>query len=165
MALIIDGIMARRLPWGLVLIGAFLSILMQLAGVPALAFAVGVYLPLSVSMPVFVGGLARLAVDRLKRSAAEESDSSPAVLLASGYIAGGSIAGILVAMSQVVPGIATGIDLLLRLPAAWTESAWPSLIAFGLMTLVLLLVGTGHLMRAPEPAAVTEGVKGREEDL
>ena len=60
MALIIDGIMNRKLPWGFVLLGVSIALVMYLAGVPVLAFAVGVYLPLSTSMPIFVGGLVRL---------------------------------------------------------------------------------------------------------
>lgn len=91
MALIIDGIMTQKLPWDLVLIGVFIAIVMHLAGVPALAFAVGVYLPLSTSVPIFIGGIVRAAVDGIKKTPAEESDSSPAVLLASGYIAGGPL--------------------------------------------------------------------------
>ena len=103
MALIIDGIMTDRLPWGLVLIGVMIAVVVHLAGVPVLAFAVGVYLPLSTSMPIFVGGMARLLVDRIKKTPPEESDSSPAVLLSSGYIAGGAIAGILIAALAVLP--------------------------------------------------------------
>ena len=68
MAFIIDGIMTQKLPWGLVLLGVFLAVVMHLAGVPALAFAVGVYLPLSTSMPIFVGGLVRGLVDWIKRT-------------------------------------------------------------------------------------------------
>ena len=75
---------------------------------PALAFAVGVYLPLSSSSPIFFGGLVRWLVDRHMRRRSthaamteeqfvEETDKSPGVLLASGYIAGGAIAGILIA--------------------------------------------------------------------
>jgi hypothetical protein len=165
MALIIDGIMTQKLPWDLVLIGVFISIVMHLAGVPALAFAVGVYLPLSVSMPVFVGGMVRAAVDGIKRSPADESDSSPAVLLSSGYIAGGSIAGILIAIIAIIPGASKLLDLSSSLPKAWNDSPWPSLIAFGLMTLVLFLVGVGLLLRAGEPRAVTEGTVLREEEL
>jgi uncharacterized oligopeptide transporter (OPT) family protein len=63
-----------------------------------------VYLPLSASMPIFVGGLVRWAVDRLRRTPPEESDSSPAILLSSGYIAGGAIAGILIAILAIAPG-------------------------------------------------------------
>ena len=66
-ATIIDGIMAGNLPWGLVILGAVLAIVMQLAGVSALAFAVGVYLPLSTTMPIFVGGMIRALVDRPRK--------------------------------------------------------------------------------------------------
>ena len=165
MAFIIDGIMTRKLPWGLVLLGVFLAVVMHLAGVPALAFAVGVYLPLSTSMPIFVGGLVRWLVDGIKRTPAEESDSSPAVLLASGYIAGGAIAGILIALFLVIPGASTLLDLSRRLPPVWNDSPWPSLVIFGIMTAILLLVGLGMLIRDPEPAAVSKGVTGREEAL
>jgi putative OPT family oligopeptide transporter len=165
MAFIIDGIMTQKLPWGLVLLGVFIAVVMHLAGVPALAFAVGVYLPLSTSMPIFVGGLVRGAVDRLKRTPAEESDSSPAVLLSSGYIAGGAIAGILIAIVAVIPGASTLLDMSRLLPARWNDSPWPALTVFGLMTTILFLVGLGALFRIPEPAEVSEGVTGREESL
>ncbi len=107
MALIIDGIMRGKLPWGLVILGALIAGLMHLSFVPALAFAVGVYLPLSTSMPIFVGGMVRVAVDRIKKTRAEDSDSSPAVLLSSGYIAGGAIAGILIALLALALGRAS----------------------------------------------------------
>jgi len=165
MAFIIDGIMTRKLPWGLVLIGVFITVVMQMAGVPALAFAVGVYLPLSTSTPILVGGLVRGAVDRLRRTAAEESDSSPAVLLSSGYIAGGAIAGILIAILAVIPGASGLFDVSRALPPRWNDSPWPALAAFGIMTVVLFLVGTGVLLRGDEPAAVEAGVTGREEEF
>ena len=165
MALIIDGIMTGKLPWPLVLLGVFIAVVMELAGVPSLAFAVGVYLPLSTSVPVFVGGLIRAAVDRIKRAKPEESDSSPAVLLASGYIAGGAIAGILVAIVAILPGAAGRLDLSRHLPAAWNESPWPALAAFGGMAAVAFMVGTGHLLRDRESAAVAKGVTAREEEL
>src|SRR5262249_34716172 len=135
MAFIIDGIMTRKLPWGLVLIGVCIAVVMQLAGVPALAFAGGVYLPLSTSMPIFVGGLVRGAADWPRRTPSEESASSPAVLLSSGYIAGGAIAGILIAILAVIPGASGFLDLSRRLPAWWNDSPWPALAVFGMMTL------------------------------
>ena len=165
MALIIDGIMTGKLPWNLVLLGVFIAVVMELAGVPSLAFAVGVYLPLSTSVPVFVGGLIRAGVDRIKRAEREESDSSPAVLLASGYIAGGAIAGIMVAILAILPGVATRLDLSRSLPAGWNDSPWPALAAFGAMAAVLLLVGTGHVLRDREPAAVVKGITAREDEL
>ncbi|MEP6924642.1 MAG: oligopeptide transporter, OPT family [Pyrinomonadaceae bacterium] len=109
MSYIIKGILSQQLPWGLVLIGAMIAIVLELTGAPALAFAVGLYLPISTSAPIFVGGLVRWGVDLyLKRKLARqnlteeqiiaETDKSNGVLLASGYIAGGAIAGILVAL-------------------------------------------------------------------
>jgi putative OPT family oligopeptide transporter len=166
MALIIDGIMKGELPWGLVILGALIAGLMHLCGAPALAFAVGVYLPLSTSMPIFVGGLVRVAVDRIKRTRPEDSDSSPAVLLSSGYIAGGAIAGILIALLALAPSdISNALDLSRQFPKSWNEGAWPSLGAFGLMVVVLLLCGLGVFFKGADPKGAEKGVTGREEDL
>lgn len=93
MSLVIKGILTQQLPWGFVLLGVFTSVLMEIIGVPALAFAVGMYLPLESTTPVFIGGLARLLVD-WKRGSNAESDSGPGVLYASGLVAGGSILGL-----------------------------------------------------------------------
>jgi putative OPT family oligopeptide transporter len=114
MSYIIHGILDRKLPWALVLLGVMIAVTLELSFVPALAFAVGVYLPLSSSSPIFFGGLVRWLVDRRTRKKAayaamseaqfaEESDKSPGVLLSSGYIAGGAIAGIVIAILQGVP--------------------------------------------------------------
>ncbi|HEX8097113.1 MAG TPA: oligopeptide transporter, OPT family, partial [Pyrinomonadaceae bacterium] len=100
MSYIIKGILSRQLPWGLVLLGVFIAVVLELSGIPSLAFAVGVYLPISTSAPIFVGGAVRWGVDKyLRRKLAgsnlseeqlvAEGDKSPGVLLASGYIAGG----------------------------------------------------------------------------
>jgi len=93
MSLVIKGILTQQLPWGLVLLGVFTSILMEIIGVPALAFAVGMYLPLESTTPIFLGGLARKAVD-LRRGDEAESDAGPGVLYSSGLVAGGSIMGL-----------------------------------------------------------------------
>jgi len=111
MSYIIRGILDRKLPWGLVLFGVMSSIVLELSGASSLAFAVGVYLPISSSAPLFVGGLVRWLVDRRIRrrlrahnlnedELVAEGDRSPGVLLGSGYIAGGAIAGIIIAFIQ-----------------------------------------------------------------
>jgi len=108
MSYIIRGILDRQLPWGLILFGVMIAIILEMSGIPSLAFAVGVYLPLSSSTPIFVGGMIRWLVDKSRRrelrgvevteeQLAAESDKSPGVLMASGYIAGGAIAGIIIA--------------------------------------------------------------------
>jgi putative OPT family oligopeptide transporter len=97
MSLVIKGILTQQLPWGFVLLGVFTSVLMEIIGVPALAFAVGMYLPLESTTPVFLGGLARKAVD-WKRGSAAEADAGPGVLYGSGLVAGGSIVGLLASL-------------------------------------------------------------------
>ena len=165
MALIIDGIMTQKLPWALVLLGVFIAVVLQLAGVPPLAFAVGVYLPLSTTMPIFVGGLVRAIVDKVKKSSPEESDSSPAVLLSSGYIAGGAIAGILTAGLAAFEGATKFFDLSSRLPEWWNESVWPAIIVFGVMALVLFLVGMGLLLKGNTIDKAAAEVEALESDL
>ncbi|MBN8723886.1 MAG: oligopeptide transporter, OPT family [Acidobacteria bacterium] len=98
MALITDGILTGKLPWGLVLLGVFTSIVLELSGVSALPFAVGLYLPFASSAPIFIGGMVRYFVDRRTSPTSEaESESSGGVLFSSGLIAGGSICGLLLA--------------------------------------------------------------------
>ena len=109
---IIKGILGGQLPWGLVLLGVFIAIVLELSGVSALAFAVGVYLPISTSAPVYVGGMVRWLVDRYTRrkhagavltedQLVAEGDKSNGVLLSSGYIAGGTLAGVLFAFMAI----------------------------------------------------------------
>src|SRR5207245_6619252 len=100
MALITDGILTHRLPWALVLIGVFLSIALELAGIQALPVAVGVYRPITTSAGMFAGGVVRWLVEQRVKSenrSLAEIESGPGVLFASGMIAGGAIAGIVVA--------------------------------------------------------------------
>lgn len=92
--LIIDGVLGRELPWGLVLLGVALALVMELCGVPSLPFAVGVYLPLSTSAAIAIGGLVRRLADGRTQRAAADAESSPGTLFASGLIAGGAIAGL-----------------------------------------------------------------------
>jgi putative OPT family oligopeptide transporter len=156
MSYIIKGILDRRLPWALVLFGVMIALVLEMSGIPSLAFAVGVYLPLSSSTPILVGGLARWLVDQRGRGAlvarglneeqiAAEADKSPGVLMASGYIAGGAIAGIVIAF---MAGLLEPVD---RVLTSWATAHNPffegpnsdllSLLPFGILTLLLLLAG------------------------
>jgi uncharacterized oligopeptide transporter (OPT) family protein len=147
MSLIIDGILTQKLPWGLVLLGVALALVMELLGVSSLPFAVGVYLPISASVPVFIGGLVRYAVDRFRApssvggSGAEaETESSPGVLLSSGLIAGGSISGIALAILSVQEGWAKALDFSGWLPAV-TADPRTAVVVFGAMAAFLFWVG------------------------
>src|SRR2546425_11557859 len=115
MSYIIKGILDRQLPWALVIFCAVIALALEMSKVPSLPFAVGVYLPLASSAPIFVGGMVRWYVDRRRNrlaayaNASEEErtaagDRSAGVLLASGYIAGGALAGILIAFTAGVLG-------------------------------------------------------------
>jgi uncharacterized oligopeptide transporter (OPT) family protein len=156
MSYIIKGMLDRKLPWGLVLFGVMIAIVLELCGVSSLAFAVGAYLPISSSAPIFVGGLVRWVVDdRMRRALREhkldeaalaaESDKSPGVLLASGYIAGGAIAGIVIAFVQ---GVTTQLDSGISTWAnqhnpffAGPNADWLALIPFVMLTGFLYVTG------------------------
>ena len=97
MATIIKGLLSRNLPWGLVLVGVFISVTLELCGIRSLSFAVGSYLPIATTAPIFVGGLVRAYVEH-KTGTAEESEVGAGTLFSSGLIAGGSLAGILYAV-------------------------------------------------------------------
>jgi putative OPT family oligopeptide transporter len=97
MATIIKGLLSQNLPWGLVLVGVFLSIVLELCGIHSLSFAVGSYLPIATTAPIMVGGLVRWFVER-KTGTHEESEVSSGTLFSSGLIAGGSLCGILFAV-------------------------------------------------------------------
>lgn len=155
MSLIIDGILAQKLPWGLVLLGVALAIIAELCGVPALPFAVGVYLPLSTSAPIFAGGCVRWLVQRRSRRKSKNAghedatESGPGVLYSSGLIAGGAIAGIVLAMLSLREDITTAFAIGHHWPALEESLALP-LIVFGLMALALYRVATrGNLFGKP----------------
>ena len=97
MATIIRGLLSQNLPWGLVLVGIFIAVTLELCGVHSLSFAVGAYLPIATTAPIFIGGLVRYFVER-KTGETAESDLSAGTLFSSGLIAGGSICGILYAV-------------------------------------------------------------------
>jgi putative OPT family oligopeptide transporter len=97
MATIIKGLLSRNLPWGLVLVGVFISVALELCGIRSLSFAVGSYLPIATTAPIFAGGLVRAFVER-KTGMHEESEIGAGTLFSSGLIAGGSLCGILFAV-------------------------------------------------------------------
>lgn len=105
MALVVDGILTQKLPWGLILIGAFIAIVIEVLGLPSLAVCVGVYLRISTSATIFLGGVVRWIIDRaaVRRGETPESeDSGPGVLFSSGLIAGGAILGVGIAALQAL---------------------------------------------------------------
>lgn len=157
MSYIIKGILNRELPWGLVLLGVMIAVVLEMSAIPSLAFAVGVYLPLSASTPILVGGLVRWLTDfHLRRKQpklteaelAAEGDKSPGVLLASGYIAGGAIAGIVIAfMAEGLAGFSERVTGIMEAGNPFFRSDLLSLIPFGILTVLLYLAGRELILK------------------
>jgi putative OPT family oligopeptide transporter len=106
MATIIKGVMSQKLDWGYLMIGAGLSLTIYLCGVSPLAWAVGVYLPISTTFPIFVGGMLRALCDKM-RGKAEESEVSSGMLFATGLVAGGTLTGVFTALLKAIPWTVT----------------------------------------------------------
>jgi putative OPT family oligopeptide transporter len=139
-SLIIDGILTQKLPWGLVLIGVFLALVMELVGVSSLPFAVGLYLPLSSSAPIMAGGAIRALVNKRNKATATEAEFSPGVLMSSGFIAGAAIMGVLLA---ALTGF--GVDRAINFSSYLghlAEADWFALIPFAVIMYLLFRVGT-----------------------
>jgi putative OPT family oligopeptide transporter len=156
MSYIIKGILDQQLPWTLVLFGVMIAIVLEMAGVQSLAFSVGVYLPLVSTLPIALGGMVRLLVDRRNNQLPQYAklneeekqaagDRSSGTLLASGYIAGGALAGIIIAITA---GVLTDFDNAMN---KWAEAANPffsgphsdllSLIPYAAIVALLYWVG------------------------
>jgi putative OPT family oligopeptide transporter len=127
MATIIKGLLAQKLPWGPVLVGVFLAFMAQLAGAHALSWAVGAYLPVSTTAPIWVGGLLKGVLDSRKarqhdkKESKESEEIGPGMLYATGLVAGGSLAGIAIAMlvgfgGKIVPVLDIGKSYWTKLP-------------------------------------------------
>jgi OPT family oligopeptide transporter len=106
MATLIKGILSFNLDWQFVLVGVAIAIVMELCEIKALSFAIGLYLPLATTLPIFIGGLIRGFVDRKenKKVAPEEEDLSKGNLFATGLVAGGAIAGVIIAFLSAFDG-------------------------------------------------------------
>ncbi|GEP95618.1 OPT family oligopeptide transporter [Chitinophaga cymbidii] len=114
MATLIKGILSFNLDWQFVLVGVFIAITLELCGVKSLSFAVGAYLPLSTTLPIFIGGAIRGLVEwKQKRSgiqlSAEEEELGKGNLFATGLVAGGAVAGVIVAVLSVNENVAEGL--------------------------------------------------------
>ena len=104
MATLIKGLLSLNLDWHFVLVGVFFAVTMELCGVKSLSFAVGLYLPLSTTLPIFVGGALKGIADwaaRQKGEPAEEGELGGGSLFATGLVAGGALFGVIVAFLQV----------------------------------------------------------------
>jgi putative OPT family oligopeptide transporter len=170
MGIIITGVLERKLNWGLVLIGALIALMLELCGISSLPFAVGVYVPIQFSVPIFLGGMIRWAVDGWQASshaaalaqaadaearakaeieAIRQAETSPGVLLASGYIAGGALAGMLVGFLHFREDLVHWLASI-GARAGTGEMAWLALVVFLALAVLLLGAGIGWILKSSE---------------
>jgi len=150
MATLIKGLLSFNLDWQFVLVGAFTAFVFELCGVSALAFAVGLYLPLSTTLPIFAGGCVKALVDwnaRRKGVVEEDADLGRGNLFATGLVAGGALAGVLVALLSVNDAVYTalaGLSLEPALAGLLGEGGFRLLgaVAFGGLAALLYRVAT-----------------------
>ncbi len=140
MATVINGILTRKLPWGLVLIGVSIVIAVELLGIRSLPFAVGAYLPIGTTLPIFVGGVVRWMVDQVAKKHGEDADAeseiSPGSLFASGLIAAGGIVGLIgVALKAYESTVGKG-DIL-NFPHTFLDNNYVSVVAFAALAFSL----------------------------
>lgn len=137
MKMVVEGVMEGNLPWNLIFIGVFIAIIVEIVGIPVLPFAIGVYLPVQLNACIMVGGLIRLAFNKMKESERKKKVVNDGVLFCSGMIAGEGLVGILLAVLAVFK-LNTVIDLSgkLNLPT-WAANAG-SLVMFALIIITLL---------------------------
>jgi hypothetical protein len=138
MATVINGILSRKLPWGLVMLGVFLVIGVELLGVRSLSFAVGAYLSIGTTLAIFTGGVVRYLVDSAVKKAggSEEGDVSPGSLFASGLIAAGGLMG-LAGVCFKFYETTWNKENPIGLPHTFVYNDWVSVLAFGALAFSL----------------------------
>ena len=138
MATVISGILSQKLPWGLVMMGVFVVIAIELLGIRSLSFAVGSYLSIGTTLAIFCGGVVRWLVDQAVKRAGDdatetESEISPGSLYASGLIAAGGIVGLLgVALKGYEKTVGKG-DILNFPETNFLNHTWVSILMFALL--------------------------------
>jgi putative OPT family oligopeptide transporter len=135
MSVVISGILTRKLPWGLVLLGVFLVIAVELLGIRSLSFAVGSYLSIGTTAAIFCGGLVKWLAERGQKQT-EEGEASPGALYASGLIAAGGIVGLLAIIVKLAEGwgwIPAGMVQSVGHVLGLEKYAWVAMVAFGLL--------------------------------
>ncbi len=147
MAVLIGGLLEQKLPWDLIMIGVCIAIFIELMGEHSLTFAVGVYLPLSSTLPIYVGGLIRKIADRKYKRTPDDVEEAEGTLMSSGLIAGGALVGVLGAFLHFVPAMqfdddVTGLPMALAIGYKYLRflwnADWIAVIAFACLGYFLL---------------------------
>ncbi|PYQ46502.1 MAG: oligopeptide transporter, OPT family, partial [Acidobacteria bacterium] len=160
MSVVINGILNRRLPWGLVLLGVFLVITVELLGIRSLSFAVGSYLSIGTTAAIFCGGVVRWLVERSVKAKTDD-EASPGALFASGLIAAGGIVGLLAICVKLLAAAQEKVSWLAWVPTQWGRVGawigWAGNSALGMLLFAGLAFSLYHFARKPlETAPVAE---------
>jgi putative OPT family oligopeptide transporter len=162
MATVISGILSRKLPWGLVLLGVFLVIAVELLGIRSLSFAVGAYLSIATTLAIFCGGVVRWMVDRAVaqssgRTAETESEISPGSLYASGLIAAGGIVGLMGVALKLYEAATDKSDILQFPVSNPLHHDWVAVLMFALLAFSLYYFARKPLAGPVESSPVESG--------
>jgi OPT family oligopeptide transporter len=151
MATLIKGILSFNLDWQFVLVGVFIAVTLELCGIKSLSFAVGTYLPLSTTLPIFIGGAIRGLVEWKQKKqniqlSPEEEDLGKGNLFATGLVAGGAIAGVIVAFMSASENISNGLKKVnaehgLEASIGTGGYKWLGVAFFAFMAFVLYRIG------------------------
>jgi putative OPT family oligopeptide transporter len=152
MSVVINGILNRKLPWGLVLLGVFLVIAVELLGIRSLSFAVGSYLSIGTTAAIFCGGIVRWLVERDTKSKTDD-EASPGALYASGLIAAGGIVGLLAICVKLLAAAQEKVSWLGWFPTQWGKVGQAIGIegnsAVGMLAFAALAFSLYHFARKP----------------
>ena len=147
MATVIDGVLTQSLPWALVFVGVAIAVVVELLGVPSLPFAVGLYLPLSLSTPIFAGGVVRWIVEKRFAGGRLQGGREAGILYASGLIAGAALLGVLIAIPVA---FAPDFIAAVHIGSSWAGSLAP------VVSLAAFLGLAGSLYAVSAKAATTD---------
>lgn len=136
MKIVVEGVMNGNLPWALIFVGVFIAIVVEIMGIPVLPFAVGLYLPISTSIPIMVGGFVRLVFEKKKGASVDEKKAqiNRGILYSSGLVAGEGIVGIIIAIMTIF-GAGAAIDI----SGKFSLGPVGSLVFFALLVVSLVL--------------------------
>jgi len=157
MSVVINGILNRRLPWGLVLLGVFLVIAVELLGVRSLSFAVGSYLSIGTTAAIFCGGIVRWLVERSTKTKTDD-EASPGALFASGLIAAGGIVGLLAICVKLLAAAQEKVTWLSWFPTNWgavgEKIGWAGSSVLGMLVFAALAFSLYYFARKPLGAEI-----------
>jgi hypothetical protein len=158
MSVVINGILNRRLPWGLVLLGVFLVFAIELLGIRSLSFAVGSYLSIGTTAAIFCGGIVRWLVER-NTKAKTDDEASPGALFASGLIAAGGIVGLLAICVKLLAAAQEKVTWLSWFPTNWgavgEKLGWAGSSLLGMLVFAALAFSLYHFARKPLETTTT----------